>query len=374
MTAALADTVLKTALGCLDRAGAGCGCQGDLTDLLRDDAELYRGRGSMEVERLRGHILARLGAMGLGEKLYPYIVEELETGTSAAAVAGAARALRHAPLLAEASADRVLAAIDRLRNADDFVDLEACPARLGQGDTTCVGELILSLAGAGARGSEVLNILRARSVDGPYLSRNASELLDRTLIDGPSTPISPTDAALPNRPSRSTCSLAEIAGFEVQNEAGEISTLGRLCEGHTALIAFFYTRCLSPDKCSRTIRHLGNVAAMIRERRPDTSIFVGALSYDPEFDSPARLMRYGIDRGFRFGSQARLLRTIGDFAALRDRLTLSVGYGPSTVNRHRLELAVVDPTGAISLRNGNELWNEQSIVAELLAMESATVT
>lgn len=371
MLTALGDPAMQTALHRLDRAEAGCGCQGDLTDLLRDDADHYQGRGAMEVERLRGHFLARLGAMEVGDKLYPYIVAELETGTSAAAVAGAARALRYAPSLVEASAHLVLTAIERLRNADDFVNLEACPARLGEGSTTCVGELILCLASGGAHALEVLDTLRARASAAPYLSRSAFEILKRTVIDVPSLRVSPAEAVMQDRSNKSACSLTEIAGFEVQTEEGEISQLGRLCEGHVAIIAFFYTRCMSPDKCSRTIRHLGNVAALIRERQADSSIFVGALSYDPEFDIPVRLMRYGADRGFQFGPRAHLLRTTGDFSALRNRLMLSVGYGPSTVNRHRLELAIFDPKGAISWRNGNELWNEQLIVAELLATESA---
>ena len=69
---------------------------------------------------------------------------------------------------------------------------------------------------------------------------------------------------------------------------------------------------------------------------------VAGISYDPGFDRPARLKTYGADRGMIFSQRCCLLRTIGPFDPLTEAFDLGVGFGPVTVNRHRLDLVVLD--------------------------------
>ena len=91
------------------------------------------------------------------------------------------------------------------------------------------------------------------------------------------------------------------------------------------------------------------------------------ITYDPDFDRPDRLRAYGAERGMRFAGHCRLLRTTGDFEVLRDLLSLGVGYGEATVNRHRLDLIVLRPDGTLSEHRKRLLWDEEDAMAGLTA-------
>lgn len=67
------------------------------------------------------------------------------------------------------------------------------------------------------------------------------------------------------------------------------------------------------------------------------------MSYDPEFDAPFRLRRYGTERGFTFGESARFVRAVDGWQDVGPMLGLRVGYGPVTVNEHARELFRVTP-------------------------------
>ena len=92
---------------------------------------------------------------------------------------------------------------------------------------------------------------------------------------------------------------------------------------------------------------------------------VGALTYDPVYDHPRRLQTYGLDRGFRFDDRNRFLRTLGSFAPIRDKFDLGVGFGTAIVNRHSVELLVLEVNGA-SLREFRRVqWDEAEVVAAI---------
>ena len=59
------------------------------------------------------------------------------------------------------------------------------------------------------------------------------------------------------------------------------------------------------------------------------------------------------------------MRTVGSFSPLLDTFELGVGYGPVTVNRHRLELIVLDHELRVVTRFERRLWNEESVLATL---------
>jgi cytochrome oxidase Cu insertion factor (SCO1/SenC/PrrC family) len=97
---------------------------------------------------------------------------------------------------------------------------------------------------------------------------------------------------------------------------------------------------------------------------------IAGITYDPDYDLPERLYRYGADRGMVFDERCQLLRTTGSFAPIRDGLELAVGYGSATVNRHRIELLFVDPAGNVVAANLRRLWDERDALAALTAIQA----
>jgi cytochrome oxidase Cu insertion factor (SCO1/SenC/PrrC family) len=146
---------------------------------------------------------------------------------------------------------------------------------------------------------------------------------------------------------------------------------GQIFGGRTSVIVFFYTRCMNPDKCSRSISKLARVHRLIGQTF--NNAMVAGITYDPEYDLPERLRRYGADRGMYFGERCQLFRSTGAFAVIRDGLQLGVGYGSSTVNRHRIELIIVDPAGRIVQFNVRRLWDEHEVADALAIVETNVV-
>ena len=124
----------------------------------------------------------------------------------------------------------------------------------------------------------------------------------------------------------------------------------------------FYTRCMNPDKCSRTIARLGALQGLVG----NVGAVVAGMTYDPAYDLPKRLRRYGEDRGFHFGPLGRLLRSTASFEPIRQTLHLSVGYGAATVNRHAVELFVADLAGRLVAFRKRQLWDEQEVADAVL--------
>jgi protein SCO1/2 len=120
---------------------------------------------------------------------------------------------------------------------------------------------------------------------------------------------------------------------------------------------------MNPLKCSATVTGLGRIARRFAEDGLDAN--VAGISYDPGFDRPPRLRTYGADRGMAFSPSCRLLRTVGPFAPLQQAFELGVGFGPVTVNRHRLDLVVLEASLAVSDRFERRLWSDEGVLAAL---------
>ena len=92
-------------------------------------------------------------------------------------------------------------------------------------------------------------------------------------------------------------------------------------------------------------------------------IHTAAITYDPAFDLPARLRMYGKDRGVRFDAHHRMLRAVDDNDALRRHFELGVNFIESLVNRHQIEVYILDAQGRIAVSFERINWAEQEVVA-----------
>jgi cytochrome oxidase Cu insertion factor (SCO1/SenC/PrrC family) len=310
-------------------------CRGpdrDLLRLLREDAPIYAGRGAVESERLRAFVMECVSNAGLAPEAWAFIREELETGMDPYAVAAAARAVRSLPSPPRGIERLLRGAADRISAVDETVWLASYPAPQGAAGPSAVAEVMETLAIVGRLANDTMPPICA----------------DQT---------SPKETAVTN-------AIADLADVELEDQDGRLITFAELFSGRAGVISFFYTRCMNPNKCSRTIARLG----ALRDLVGDTAVVVAGITYDPAYDLPERLRRYGEVRGFRFGPLSRLLRTTGSFEPIRRALELGVGYGAATVNRHAVELFVIDPTGRLSAFE-RQLWNEQDVAAAVLGAE-----
>lgn len=340
-----------------------------LVELLPENAPIYAGRRSDEVDQARALIFGAFEGHELPHEALPFVLEELESGSNPQTVAAAARTLRNARQLPSQAVDLLLRAIDRFAVADDV--LEA-----GQGDcngaTTLLSELLRALAR-----------LAPRAAGGTHDTlRSVADRHGYAFSDDVRTELERALAALSGRrPAQACCCDPEIAAIDgkpvsaapspppdelvLQDQDGELTTFGSLFHGRPSVIAFFYTRCMVPEKCSLTITKLARLQQSIAAGSLRDRINVAAITYDPAFDIPTRMRAYGTDRGMSFDRRNRLLRAPHGIGPLQRYFGLQVGFGAATVNRHRLELFVLGREAEIAASFARMQWHEQKIFATL---------
>jgi protein SCO1 len=353
------------------------GKQDLLMAMLVEESPIYAGRGTAEAERLRGYLLASFEIAGLPPAALPYVLEELETGINPYTVAAAARALRGSVQCPGAAPSLILAAIRRLKLSDDSVSFESFSLDShGKADVTMLVELIRTLARFGGQGRSVQGSLekmlrRDAAVFSPSVRHELKRAID-ALSEPPAlvefdccgsalSAVSSTGAAA------AAPSCSDIADLQLQDQDGTLLTFGAAFFGRPGALAFFYTRCMNPEKCSRTITMLARLQSRLIQRNLQNRVNLAAITYDPAFDRPASLRAYGADRGVRFDAHTRLMRTTGPFEPLRQHFDLGVGFGPVTVNRHRLDLVMIDDAGNVTKRFARRQWHEEEVLGALSA-------
>jgi cytochrome oxidase Cu insertion factor (SCO1/SenC/PrrC family) len=339
-----------------------------LVDLLSESAPIYAGRRTDEVEQMRALIFAALERHGLPREALPFALEELESGGSPQTVAAAARALRNAKQIPSQTTHLLLRAIDRFAAADDTLETRHCDC---DGPTTLLAELLrtlVRLAPYAADGSyDTLRSVIDRH--GHAFSDEVRREMERALASLSAK--RPAQACCRNQGVVATDSNSVIAtlsppsGVVLQDQDGELTTFGSFFVGRPSVVTFFYTRCMVPEKCSLTITRLARLQQNIAAGSLGDRINIAAITYDPAFDTPTRMRAYGTDRGMAFDRRNRLLRAPHGIEPLRHHFDLQVGFGATTVNRHRLELFVLGKKAEIAASFTRMQWDERKIFSTL---------
>ena len=339
-----------------------------LVALLSERAPIYAGRRTDEVDRLRAIILGAFERLGLPLEAVPFVLEELESGGNPQTVAAAARALRNAIEVPAQAVDLVLRAIDRFATADDVLEPDD-PA--GAEPTTLLLELAHTLVRLAPHARDCRKALRSLiDRNGPAFSDEVRAALNAALTALP--PEQPATACCCSQDAAAVSSDAIIVASStlprevvLQDQDGELTTLGAFLVGRPSVVTFFYTRCMVPEKCSLTITKLARLQRKLAAEALTGRINIAAITYDPAFDLPSRMRAYGLDRGMAFNRQNRLLRAPNGLEPLQHYFDLQVGFGAATVNRHRLELFVLDRKARIAASFTRMQWDEQKILATL---------
>ena len=152
------------------------------------------------------------------------------------------------------------------------------------------------------------------------------------------------------------------SGAALQDQDGRSLTYAEFFSQTPSIVVFFYTRCDNPNKCSLTITKLARLQRARRQRGLQRLLQTAAITYDPDYDLPPRLIAYGQNRGVVFGDGDRFLRTKTGFGALREYFELGVNFGQALVNWHRIELFILDREGRIAVTFTRLQWDVQDVI------------
>jgi protein SCO1 len=117
-----------------------------------------------------------------------------------------------------------------------------------------------------------------------------------------------------------------------------------------------------------TITKLARRQKAIVEEQLEGLLRTAAITYDPAYDLPHRLRAYGENRGVMFSDDNRMFRARSGFGELQEYFQLGVNFTGSTVNRHRLELFVLDSQGEIVATFTRLQWDVQDVLEQAKAL------
>ena len=157
----------------------------------------------------------------------------------------------------------------------------------------------------------------------------------------------------------------DLRDVTVQDHEGHVLPLADYLGRADTVVAFFYTRCQNPNKCSLTITKLGD----LQRRLDDLGIGyvqLAAITYDPGFDLPDRLAAYARARGMILNDAVRMLRAVEGHDQLRRFFGLRVGYNGSIVNQHGIELYLLDSELQIVRTWARVPWEVTDVTSALI--------
>lgn len=335
-----------------------------LARLLPENLPWYTGRAPAQTTRMRGRVLAAFAETGLPDAALPFVREALETGVEPYEVAGAAVALRGCSDPPDGVLPLLLEAVHRIAGVDVTVDLTSPP-------TTALQEIVRTIGCFPDRAAAVLPRLeRLAAAQERFpepvlveLRRVVAAVLGAAGRPRVGSCCGSRTASTPAAPSRTPSDLGSVV---LEDQDGRTHAFADCFRGQAAVITFFYTRCDNPYKCSATIGRLAELQRALAGPAAPRPVRLAAITYDPDFDVPSRLRRYGTDRGVVFGDDVRFYRATAGFESLRSWLDLGVNYGASTVNRHRIEAYVLDAGGAVTATFARAQWQVDAVLRALV--------
>jgi protein SCO1/2 len=276
----------------------------------------------------------------------------------------------------------LLKAIENIKYCDDAVSFDSYQPRWpAPSHTTAVEEIIGTLAWLGEHARPALPALLTLRDDRRALSAPARAGLEAILADlGASSACccAPEENAEEDAigsagggQARDGRPGADVpVAVEMEDQDGRAVTFGDFLTGKPSIVVFFYTRCDNPNKCSLTITKLARLQRALREKGRHGQLRTAAITYDPGYDLPSRLSAYGQNRGVIFSDSDRFLRTTTGFGVLQEYFELGVGFGPTLVNRHRIELFLLDREGRIAVAFTRLQWDVEDVLRHACTLAS----
>ena len=355
-----------------------------LADLLYERHPVYEGRSTNVMLRMRGYAMARFEQIGLPNKALPYVLEALESSFDPYMVAAAAKALRGMKQPHPQTTAYLIKAIYNIWQNDQPISFSQYHVQWPlKTYTTALIEIFTTIKWMGNYAQKILVDLELILTDfGHHLNSNSrlhlSEAIDAVKIDDRVAEVECCDLPLNLQSVRSSktqyVNAKSFPNLLLEDQQGEQFQWGDFFEGKPTLLAFFYTRCMNPRKCTLTIQKLAAIQSKLNEHKISEEIRVVAITYDPNHDTVGALKTYGLARKFLFDENNKMCRVPYKFNSVVSAFDLGVNFNESIVNQHRIELFLLDKDGAVKesfLRLQTEIETIVNALKDVLSNEKS---
>lgn len=360
----------------INRIRSNPGTIDQLHSLLQEQSSCYTGHSANAVIRMRGYLLYSFYLTTLPGWALPYIFEELESSREPYTVAAAALALQRSAIKQTGMANVLLTAFRNIKFFDGYISFSGYyqdwPLKK---PTTAIRSILQTLSWLGSYAQNTIPTLKlwAENKD-RKLSLEHVNCINETIsiITSDDTPITDCCSGFTYGKQIPTANFLkklkqkkEIKQFVLEDHDGNKILYEDFFKGRHTLAAFFYTRCDNPLKCSLTITNLADIQQKIIADGLATEVKLAAISYDAFYDGPEKLKTYGEARGLKLGADVRLFRSITDFTKVKEYFELGVNYTGQVVNRHIIELYLINENGEPVMTFQREQMKNDEIIAQL---------
>jgi len=141
--------------------------------------------------------------------------------------------------------------------------------------------------------------------------------------------------------------------------------------GTYTLLTFIYTRCPLPDYCPRMNAHFAAVQRGLKaEPLLGRNARLLSVSFDPEFDTPARLTAKAREMGadpalWHFVTAPRA--QVDEFGGKLGLSVLREGAGGANIT-HNLRTALLDRDGKLARTYNGKEWSPEEVIRDLQAL------
>lgn len=353
-----------------------------LVDLLSERHPIYKDRGSISTQRMRGYLIGAFQEIGTPNKALPYLLEELETSFYPYIVAASARAIRGLENPHSGIASFLNKSIYNIWQGDAYVNYSSYQAPYVNEDsrTTAMWEIFESISWMGQKARYILpDLLQLEGNLNEYLNQDNRKRLVACIekleaLDDPEDDCCtiPTEI-YSSMDSKDTINKEiNLSAITLQDQNGIETTWDNYFKGKYTILSFFYTRCHNPRKCIQTIYNLVDIQHSINHFPELQGIQTAAITYDPEYDNSNILKTYGNNRGFNFDEHNKMFRVSKGMEQLIEQLNIGVNYKGENVNVHRIEVYIINPEGKIEKSFLRFQAKENLIIDELKAILNPT--
>ncbi len=164
-----------------------------------------------------------------------------------------------------------------------------------------------------------------------------------------------------------------LPDFAFTNHEGKQIRLSDF-RGKVLAFTFIYTRCPLPDFCIRMSDHFVKIQKSLKS---DPSLngrwHLLTISFDPDYDTPAVLKKYGQNYGADFGTWDFATNDLKTIISLADGLDLTMQDDEGGLIAHNLRTAVLDQQGRLAkIFIGNE-WKPGDVVSKIKELAHASL-
>ena len=344
-----------------------------LSGLLRENHPIYNDKTPTEVNQFRSFLLASLSNLPPNEEIYKYVKSELQFGEHSINIAAAAKTAKNFP----DKASELIPLMEPFLYSsfpDEWVDLTTPELNYPIANPTKARyEIISTLTAYGASAYPLIGLLdqiakynnsreygydsilnKKAEESARYIRKVTPLCCQKETTSGPKE----SNLILINAEDRKVFSAKDITIVDEDGDSLRFQDL----TSKPFVLTFFYTQCTNAAKCVSTVHRLGELEAECIKSDMTGKMGIYGMTYDPDFDSPSILKKYGEMFGMKFSDNVKFLKTVSqsDMTFL-NQLQLRVNYGAGTVNQHGIQLFVFDKKGRLAVISDNEMWSVKDV-------------